>query len=132
MRKSILSIFPYRTDTSGNTFPVVPIALEYAGKKREFVALVDSGASISVFRGEIAEILAIPIENGEETFLGGVGGRIKGYIHRVKVEIAGKRFVCPIVFSYEYLVSVNLLGRQEFFKKFRIIFEEQKRRIILN
>jgi hypothetical protein len=31
--------------------------------------------------------------------LGGVGGRIIGYIHRLKTEIAGKKFLCPVVFS---------------------------------
>lgn len=44
----------------------------------------------------------------------------------MKVRIAGKEFLCPIVFSYEYLVSFNLLGREEFFKRFRIIFEEKE------
>ena len=34
-------------------------------------------------------------------------------------------------FSREYLVSFNLLGRQEFFKRFRVIFEEKKNLLIL-
>ncbi|MFH1955791.1 MAG: hypothetical protein ABIJ36_02675, partial [Patescibacteria group bacterium] len=58
-------------------------------------------------------------------------GRIKGYIHKLEVEIAGKRFICPVVFSYEYLVSFNLLGRDAFFKQFRIIFEEEKNLLAL-
>ncbi|MBU1326528.1 retropepsin-like domain-containing protein [Patescibacteria group bacterium] len=97
------------------------------GKKRvRSQALIDSGATISVFGEETAETLGVEIEKGEKTVLGGVGGRIVGYIHKLRVRIAGKDFLCPIVFSREYLVSFNLLGRQEFFKKFKIIFEEKK------
>lgn len=67
----------------------------------------------------------VAIENGKETYLGGVGGRIKGYIHKLEVEVAGKKFLCPIVFSHEYTISFNLLGREAVFKRFRIIFEEK-------
>lgn len=126
MKSSSFVNFPYKGDPSGKNFPIIPITLETAGKKREFFALIDSGATISIFRGEVADILGIDIEKGKEIYLGGIGGRIKGYIHRIKIEVSGKRFICPIVFSKEYHVSFNLLGREVFFKKFRIIFEEQK------
>ncbi len=94
--------------------------------KKEFYALIDSGATISVFRAEVADELGIDIEGGKEIYLGGVGGRIKGYIHKIDIETAGKKFRCPIVFSKEYLVSFNLLGREAFFPKFTIIFEEKE------
>jgi len=126
MNKLRLGLFPYRIDAAGKTFPVIPLSLEFAGRKKEFFALVDSGATISIFRSEVAEALGIDVNKGEETYLGGVGGRIKGYIHEIKIEVAGKIFRCPIVFSHKYLVSFNLLGREEFFKRFRIIFEERK------
>lgn len=119
-------IFPYRKSTGGNFFPIAAFTLYY---KKNFIktsALIDSGATISIFREEVAEELDIEIEKGVETYLGGVGGRIKGYIHILKVEVAGKKFRCPIVFSREYLVSFNLLGRESFFPKFSITFEEKK------
>lgn len=126
MKKLSLPLFPYRNDTSGNSFPVIPLSLEFAAKKKEFFALIDSGATVSIFRSEVAESLGINIEKGKEIYLGGVGGRIKGFLHRLTIEVAGKRFVCPIVFSRDYLVSFNLLGREGFFKRFRITFEEKK------
>ena len=131
MRNLSLPLFPYRIDASGNTFPVVPLSLEFEAKKKEFLALIDSGATISIFRSEVAESLGVNIEKGRETYLGGVGGRIKGYVHKLKVEIASKKFLCPVVFSHEYTVSFNLLGREVFFKQFRIIFEEKKNYIRL-
>lgn len=131
MQRLVSPIFPYGSDPRGNVFPIVPLALAYAGKKKEFYALIDSGATISVFRAEVAESLGLIIEKGKETYLGGVGGRIKGYIHTLDVEIAGKKFHCPVVFSREYLVSFNLLGREAFFPRFRIIFEEKKKQVQL-
>lgn len=118
--------FPYQKDARGDYFPIIDLLIYSKGKVQRTSALIDSGATVSVFKEEIAEQLGMIIEDGTETYLGGVGGRIKGYIHKLEIEIAGKKFICPIVFSYEYLVSLNLLGRAEFFKRFRIIFEEKK------
>jgi len=126
MVRTILRIFPYRQNPEGQFFPVVPLRLHFKTKILDSSALIDSGATISIFRADVAQNLGLKIEDGREIYLGGVGGRIKGYLHKLPIEIAGKKFLCPIVFSYEYLVSLNLLGRDEFFKRFRIIFEEKK------
>ncbi|MBU2459524.1 retropepsin-like domain-containing protein [Patescibacteria group bacterium] len=120
-----LTVFPYYFNGS-DYYPVIPLVFLIGKKRVRSQALIDSGATISVFGEETAETLGVEIEKGEKTVLGGVGGRIVGYIHKLRVRIAGKDFLCPIVFSREYLVSFNLLGRQEFFKKFKIIFEEKK------
>ena len=131
MKAMSLLVFPYRKDAKGDYYPVIPIALISGNKKREYFALIDSGATISIFRPEVSESLGIIIEKGKEVYLGGVGGRIKGFIHNVKIEIAGKTFTCPVVFSNEYYVSLNLLGRSEFFERFKITFEEKKRQVKL-
>ena len=49
----------------------------------------------------------------------------RGFLRR-RVKIAGKKFFCPVVFSHEYMVSFNFLGREAFFGQFKIIFEEKK------
>jgi len=112
-------------------FPVIPLRF-YLGKKVvDSSALIDSGATISIFRGDVADYLGIQVEKGKEIFLSGVGGRIKGYIHKLKIETAGKKFFCPIVFSYEFTVSFNLLGREGFFKHFQIVFDEKRKQVSL-
>ncbi len=117
--------FPYHKDARDNYFPIIDFLIYSKDKVQRTSALIDSGATVSVFKEDIAEQLGVVIEEGTETYLGGVGGRIKGYIHRLEVEIAGKKLICPVVFSHEYLVSFNLLGREVFFKQFRITFEEK-------
>ena len=118
--------FSYKKAPAGEYFPVIDFVVAFGTKVERTSALIDSGATISVFKDELAEELGIKIEKGEETYLGGVGGRIKGYIHELEIEVAGKRFSVPVVFSHEYLVSFNLLGRDRFFGNFRIIFEERE------
>lgn len=125
MDKKLLTVFPYYKNPEGIYFPIVPLQLSYQRGNIDSSALIDSGATISIFRTDVAEHLGIIVEKGEEIYLGGVGGRIKGYIHKLEVEIAGKKFICPVVFSHEYLVSFNLLGRDSFFRQFKIIFEEK-------
>ena len=123
--------FPYQLDALNQPFPSIPLSIIYKDKRREVFALIDSGATISVFRPDIADSLSIVISSGKKVFLGGVGGRIKGFIHDLEVDVGGQRFLCPVVFSREYFAPFNLLGRDAFFEKFRIIFEEKKKQVIL-
>ena len=53
MKKQVLAVFPYEADAKGNVFPVIPLTLEF-GKKKDFSALVDSGATVSVFKEDVA------------------------------------------------------------------------------
>ncbi|EKE06272.1 MAG: hypothetical protein ACD_19C00021G0004 [uncultured bacterium] len=97
-----------------NYYPIISVWLQNDKFKTNVGALVDSGASISIFGEDTANELNVNIEKGEKRILGGVGGRIVGYVHKIKIKIAGKSFICPIVFSREYKVSFNLLGRDTF------------------
>jgi len=118
--------FPYSKSAIGESFPLVNFILYHKNHLVRASALIDSGAVISIFREEVDEMLGIKIENGKEIYLGGIGSKIKGYIHKVEIEIADKKFKFPIVFSHEYKVSFNLLGRDNFFNKFKITFDEKK------
>lgn len=129
-KNTSLTAFPYYFNGS-DYYPVIPVVFVVGEKRIRSQALVDSGATISIFGEETANSLGIGIETGKRTILGGVGGRIVGYIHNMKARIAGKEFLCPIVFSHEYTVSFNLLGREAVFKRFKIIFEEKRNRLKL-
>lgn len=126
-----MKIFPYQRNSAGDFFPVIDLFVSKNDRTVRIFVLVDSGATVSIFKEDVAEQIGITIENGKETYLGGVGGRIKGYIHKLEVEVAGKKFLCPIVFSHEYTISFNLLGREAFFRQFKIIFEEKKNLLTL-
>ena len=131
MNKITKKVFPYQENLNGQYFPIVPVTLSYKLKKADTSALIDSGATISIFREEVADLLGIKIEKGKEIFMGGVGGRIKGYLHKLDMEVASIKFKIPVIFSYEYLVSLNLLGRDTFFPKFSITFTEKDKILTL-
>ena len=124
--------FPYKKIPDGQYFPVIPVRLHYRSKFIDSSALIDSGATISIFKEDVANYLGISIEKGSIQYLGGVGGRIKGYIHRIEFDTAGQRFTSLVVFSREYFVSFNLLGRDSFFRHFKITFDEARRKVSLN
>jgi hypothetical protein len=112
-------------------FPTIDIIIYGPKRTDAFKALVDSGASYSVFRAEVAERLGVKIEKGKPVYLSGIGGRILGYLHNLKISIDDKNFNCKIVFSKEYTVSLNILGRDNFFQPFLISFWEKARKVIL-
>lgn len=123
--------FPY-LDREGKFYPVIDV--ELFGKKSNLLvkALLDSGASFSVFRSEIADYLGISVEKGRPVYLEGVGGRILGYLHTVPIAIGRKKFRCKIIFSREFTVSFNLLGRDNFFEHFVITFNEKRHETTLH
>ncbi|MBI4653217.1 retropepsin-like domain-containing protein [Candidatus Kuenenbacteria bacterium] len=113
-------------------FPVIDISLQGPKRIRKFKALIDSGASFSVFRPEVAKLLGLKIEKGKLIYLEGIGGRILGYIHKLNLSVDDKNFFkCNIVFSYEFNVSFNLLGRNNFFEPFIISFFEKDKKVII-
>lgn len=118
--------FPYQS-LKGKHYPIVPIILKRGKKQFKTEALVDSGAHLSLFHSEIADYLGIKLEKGKKIFLEGLDGRILAYIHRLNIEIDGYSFPCQIAFSREFFISVNILGREDFFERFKIIFEEKKK-----
>ena len=124
--------YPYYRTTTGDYFPVIDITAYYQSRFTKVLALVDSGATVSIFKEEIAQTLGIKIKQGKEIYMGGVGGRIKGYLHNLIIETAGKKIKCPVVFSHEYSISFNLIGRENFFAQFKIIFEEKNKRLFLS
>jgi len=115
----------------GQYFPVIKVKIKYREKEIRLNALVDSGASFSVFRPEIANYLGIPLEKGKPIYLTGLGGRILGYLHIIPVKVDGEEFKCKVVFSKELTISFNLLGRDNFFLPFLISFSEKSRKVVL-
>jgi hypothetical protein len=122
--------FPY-LEKDGQYFPIVEVTLRKGKKLIRIKALVDSGASFSIFRSEIAQELGVDLEKGKKIYLVGIGGRILGYLHKVSLSLGNKTFLCKVVFSSEYNVSFNLLGRDNFFLPFIISFIEKKRKLII-
>lgn len=108
------------------TYPLIDIEIIGPAGSLVVKALVDSGASFSVFRPEIAEYLGIPIKSKERLYFQGIKGKISGYLHQIPVRVNQEKFDCRIAFSREFKVPFNLLGRNNFFLPFLITFNEKR------
>lgn len=125
-----MRVYPYQSGPGRGLCPLIPLFILRNGKRYEVQALVDSGASLSIFRAEVADLLGIDIESGRRTLLTGVGGRILGYVHQLELIVAGVTFPCQVAFSRELHISLNLLGRQDCFQHFFVIFDEMTQEVI--
>ena len=116
--------------------PSIPINLSGEGNKYQFIALLDSGADISVIPKEVAELLNLNL-SGEREEARGIGGKVPAIQTRINIEISKAHE------SYSYNIPVKvildgkdeevpiLLGRAGFFDKFIIIFNQNEEKIIL-
>ena len=114
-----------------NYFPIIEVILKCNENKIRTDALVDSGASISLFKGEIARALGIEVASGEKKIFQGVSAKLVGYIHIVNLKIAGEEFKAKIAFSDDLSTSFNLIGRLDIFTKFDITFKDKDKQLII-
>jgi predicted aspartyl protease len=122
--------FPY-LKKGDQAYPLIDV--EMIGPRGSLVvkALVDSGATFSIFRPEIANYLGVTVNSGQSLYFQGIKGRILGYLHQIPVRVNGERFTCSIAFSSELEVSFNILGRNNFFLPFLITFNEKLQTVVI-
>ena len=112
-------------------YPLIDIELIGSRGNLMVKALVDSGATLSLFQSEIAEYLGISIRDGQGFYFNGLNEKIFGYLHRIPVKVNQKRFDCNIAFSPELELTFNILGRNNFFFPFLITFNEKHKKILI-
>lgn len=112
-------------------YPVIPIGLIRGKETVRTEALVDSGANISIFHGEFCGELGLKLEDGEKRTFQGIGGKITGYVHTIQVNANEHVFPCRIAFSNEMITGLNIIGREDFFDKFIVTFDDVKRELEL-
>jgi len=112
-------------------YPIIDAILSKDNNSIKTDAIVDSGAILSIFQGNIAEYLGIELEKGKEQLFQGIGGKIIGYIHNLTMKINEIELSCKVAFSNELTTSLNIVGRESFFDRFLITFDEQNKKLIL-
>jgi predicted aspartyl protease len=94
-------------------------------------ALVDSGASVSLFDGQIGRVMGLTIDRGQRIRPSGIGGTINAFLHRIRLKIGNEEFEAGVAFTASYRLPLNLLGRRAVFETFLVTFDERARRTIL-
>jgi len=133
--------FPYRRlETDGRTYPLIPIELKRRDRILPFLCLIDSGANVSLFHADVADLLGITLRTGVEQELHGIGGVIRGRLHQVNCALVHPTdegvtkypFKCRIVFSRDIQVPFQIVGRLDFFQSFTVTFDENEQKIYLD
>lgn len=124
--------FPYLS--LGHSFmPVIPITLARNGRCIVTEALVDSGATSSIFNAQFAWALGISeIRRGKKVFFEGVtGDTMIGYLHEITLIVGGRPFKKRMIaFSEDMPESaVNILGQEGFFDLLTISFNNAEQEI---
>lgn len=115
--------------------PWIPVTIKANDKKQRFLMLVDSGADNCIFDRDVANILGINIENGEQIKTGGIGGSASVYyFDNIYINVGGTEIKTRCGFIDGNLVDgkiAGVLGRQGFFEHFKVCINERKGEIEL-
>ena len=118
-------------EIAGNFYLVIPIELKANEKRFLTRAYVDSGASFSIFNAEIADYLGLDYRKGDKIYPARVGGHICAYINEIFISIHDIEIRCKVLFSDEFMVKFNLLGRAGIFDRFRVCFDDPEKKLYL-
>jgi len=121
-------IYPY-VKIGKVKYPIIEVKIGDS-KFKSIMALVDSGANISVFKRSYMKEIGIDMEDVKEDNISGVGGKMDIYIHEIKFEVAGRKFKGRACFAKDPKWRTNILGRLDVFNKFHITFIEEKEVVI--
>ena len=70
--------------------PMISIEVFGSDESKKFDALIDSGADVSLFNLEIAEVLGIDLTNAPPAKFTGISGEVNGYrIDKTKIKVDG-------------------------------------------
>jgi hypothetical protein len=101
------------------------VVVRHGGLEASYVLLVDSGADINVFSGELARELGITLEDGEMLEVrAATGDEAILWRHPVTITVGGHTI--PVLAAFgeaEHLEAVGLAGQEGFFDQFRVTFD---------
>lgn len=128
--------FSYKKLQGGVIRPIIPVEVRTAkGGPVKYFALVDSGADICIFHGEIAELIGIKdIKTGKKNFVSGItqGESQPYYIHPVTISVGGWPYDINVGFMPTLSkLGYGVLGQKGFFDLFTIKFDLSKEEIEL-
>lgn len=122
--------FPYIRHR-GQYMPLVFLTISCREKAISTHALVDAGATVSLFHKDVAGLLGIEIGSGPELQMEGAAVKFHIHLHRVSLMVGTKSFEAEVGFSAGYRGRFNLIGRQGFFEQFNVTYDDRRRRLRL-
>lgn len=104
-------------------FPAIPIGLIGPKHAVDTIAVIDTGATCSLFSGLRAPAIGLELSAGKRIHLASLSAISLAFLHRVTLELFGMRISCEVAFS-EVPIRRELLGRHDVFSQVRFAFRE--------
>jgi hypothetical protein len=93
-----------------------------APRTKRFEAIIDSGATRSLFHSDFASHLGLDLRLGEREITQGIGGSESIYLHEVSLYVPGGPVNIKAGFK-DKLPVAGLLGMRGFFEFFKVSFD---------
>jgi predicted aspartyl protease len=124
-----------RKDGPPRKTPTIPVTFIGPEESIDIIAILDSGADISVLPMEVGELLGLDLTKNRSP-CSGIGGEVDTAENQVRVRISqgheNYTFAIPVKVVLDPNASIPvLIGRDGFFEKFEITFDEKRERISL-
>jgi hypothetical protein len=110
--------------------PFLSVRLRRGGVYYDTFGLVDSGADGSMFHTQHALALGLALDQAQAQVGSGVGGNTQIWLHTIDLVVAGATITTPVAFSSGCPPNYGLLGRADFFDRFRIGIEHRDGRLL--
>lgn|SRR5574341_580471 len=94
--------------------PYVITRLARGSNQKLVIALVDSGADLSLFHSDIGKLIGIDIDQGSKLHFQGVSGAgAVAYVHQVELAVRGfNSIVVNVGFTDSMVVGTGILGNR--------------------
>jgi hypothetical protein len=125
--------FPYKKYGKEILRPVIPIEILHDGASVRYEVLVDSGADMCIFPGEIGELLRLDVGSGNEQRVAGITGEVRPhFVHDVSIRVGGWAYNIHAGFLPDMTdIGYGVVGQHGFFDLFKISFNLSKEEIEL-
>jgi hypothetical protein len=116
--------------------PIIPVTFSNGDESFEILGLLDSGADLTAFTQEIAEVLGLDLSGKPEPCIVAGGNTIDSIQSKVRLSIGKGHEHYHLMIPVKVLMIKNgttppLLGRMGFFSEFKITFDEMNEKIQL-
>jgi len=112
--------------------PSIPVAIK-GTESIDVVGLLDSGADISAIPKSIAEIIGLDL-SGKRSNADGIGGKVEAIDSKVYINIKKGHENYNFQIPVKVILADNIpiiLGREGFFNKFIIYFDQSELKVTL-
>ena len=121
-----------RPDNTEARTPSIPVTLK--GKDSiDIIALLDSGADVSAIPKGIAEIIGLDL-TGKKSYADGIGGKVESIDSKVYITVKKGHETYTILVPVKVILNDHIpviLGREVFFNKFIISFDQSELKVML-